>query len=91
MAMGILIAPSGFKESLGPDEVADCIEQGILRVLPDAIVQKIPLVDGGEGFTHTLVAATGGTLHQLEVTGPMGFLYPLILAFLARQRSKLPY
>ena len=46
MSLRILIAPSGFKESLDADEVADCIETGILRVLPDAKIHKAPLVDG---------------------------------------------
>ena len=70
--MKILVSPSGFKESLEPDVAADCIEKGILRVLPNAIVRKVPLVDGGEGFTRGLVTATQGTLHHLEVTGPVG-------------------
>ena len=70
--MNILIAPSGFKESLSPEEVADCIEEGILRVLPDAQVVKVPLVDGGEGFTKTLVRLTGGKIFDAIVTGPVG-------------------
>lgn len=72
MILRILIAPSGFKESLEADEVADCIETGILRALPDAKIQKAPLVDGGEGFTKALVKVTGGTLHNIKVTGPVG-------------------
>lgn len=72
MTLRILIAPSGFKESLDAEQVADCIATGILRVLPDVSIRKAPLVDGGEGFTKTLVAATGGTLHHLEVTGLIG-------------------
>lgn len=72
MSLRIVIAPSGFKESLDATEVADGIERGIRRVLPDAVVYKAPLVDGGEGFTRSLVEATGGTLHQVEVTGPVG-------------------
>jgi len=72
MTLRILIAPSGFKESLGADEVADCIATGVLRTVPDAQIQKAPLVDGGEGFTKSLVAATGGTLHHVIVTGPVG-------------------
>jgi len=71
MTLRILIAPSGFKESLGADEVADCIAKGILRALPDANIQKAPLVDGGEGFTKALITATGGTLHNVTVTGPV--------------------
>lgn len=72
MAFRILIAPSGFKESLAADEVADCIARGIRRVLPGAEVCKVPLVDGGEGFTKTLVQATNGMLHYVTVTGPVG-------------------
>ncbi len=72
MSLRILVAPSGFKESLGAEEVADYIEIGVKRVMPDAIVRKAPLVDGGEGFTKTLVQATGGTIHFVEVTGPVG-------------------
>ncbi len=72
MSLKILIAPSGFKEGLGSDEVADSIEKGILLALPEAKIMKAPLVDGGEGFTKALVTATGGTLHDLTVTGPVG-------------------
>jgi glycerate 2-kinase len=70
--MRVLVAPSGFKESLEAGEVADRIEEGVLRVLPGAEVLKAPMVDGGEGFTEALVEATGGTLRELTVTGPMG-------------------
>jgi glycerate kinase len=69
VTLHILIAPSGFKESLGAEEVADCIAKGILRALPDARIQKAPLANGGEGFAKALVAATGGTLHSVTVTG----------------------
>ena len=51
MTLNILIAPSGFKESLDADLVANCISEGLLRVLPTAHTLKAPLVDGGEGFT----------------------------------------
>lgn len=71
----ILIAPSGFKGSLSPHEVADCIETGIRRVIPSssaAVVRKVPLADGGEGFAQALVAATKGELRPLTVTGPTG-------------------
>ncbi|KXH38637.1 glycerate kinase [Colletotrichum nymphaeae SA-01] len=70
--MRVLVCPSGFKGSLEPDVAADCIEAGILAVMPEAIVRKVPLVDGGEGFTRALVSATGGTLHPVTVTGPVG-------------------
>ena len=72
MTLRILVAPSGFKESLEADEVADCIEKGILLALSDAKIMKAPLVDGGEGFTKALVAATHGEMRKITVTGPTG-------------------
>ncbi|RSL69001.1 hypothetical protein CEP54_002573 [Fusarium duplospermum] len=71
-AMRILVCPSGFKGSLDPGTAADCIEAGILAVEPHASVRKVPLVDGGEGFTRAIVSATGGTLRHVPVTGPVG-------------------
>lgn len=88
MSLRILVAPSGFKESLEADEVANCIEAGILRVLPDAKIYKAPLVDGGEGFTKALVAATGGILHNLTVTGPVGQPVDSYFGFLGNTDSK---
>ena len=37
MRLRVLVAPSGFKESLGADEVADCIASGVRRAVPDAL------------------------------------------------------
>ncbi|KID97447.1 glycerate kinase, partial [Metarhizium majus ARSEF 297] len=68
----ILIAPSGFKESLEPDEAAACIEKGIRRVLDNATstVRRMPVHDGGEGFCNALVAAKGGEIRPTTVLGP---------------------
>ncbi|CDZ29093.1 glycerate kinase [Neorhizobium galegae] len=71
MSFTVLVAPSGFKESLSADQAADCIENGVLRAFPGVTVIKAPMVDGGEGFTKALVKATGGVLHQMTVTGPV--------------------
>jgi len=71
-AMTVLIAPSGFKESLSAEEVAGHIAEGVLRVMPGARVLKAPMADGGEGFTAALINATGGSLHPVMVTGPVG-------------------
>lgn len=70
-SLRILVAPSGFKESLSPDESADCIEIGIRRVVDSSsIIHKIPLHDGGEGFCKALVAVRGGEIKDLDVMGP---------------------
>ncbi|MDK8875224.1 glycerate kinase [Paracoccus sp. SSJ] len=72
MSLTVLIAPSGFKESLSVKDVAEAIARGVRRAAPHATILTAPMVDGGEGTTEALVAATGGRLMQAEVTGPVG-------------------
>ncbi len=68
----VVVAPSGFKESLSAEEVAAALAAGIRAACPEAEVAELPLVDGGEGFTETLVRTTAGELHTATVTGPVG-------------------
>lgn len=70
--MKIVIAPDSFKESLTAIEVASAIESGWKEIIPDAEYVKVPLADGGEGTTQSLVDATGGRIIYQEVTGPLG-------------------
>ncbi|APU22442.1 glycerate kinase [Actinoalloteichus sp. GBA129-24] len=68
----IVVAPSGFKESLDAESVAEAIAAGVRRVVPDAVIDSIPLVDGGEGSARTLARVTGGEVIPVTVTGPLG-------------------
>lgn len=68
----IIVAPDSFKESLSAPEVAKAIIGGIKRVLPAVEAVAVPMADGGEGLTATLVAATGGQAKTASVTGPLG-------------------
>ena len=68
----IVVAPSGFKECLSAPETAAAIAEGVRRALPEAAVDTVPLVDGGEGSAAALAEATGGRLHTVRVTGPVG-------------------
>lgn len=70
--MKIVIAPDSFKESLSALEVAESIEKGFKRVIPEAEYIKVPMADGGEGTVQSLVDATGGTIISKTVTGPLG-------------------
>ncbi|WP_329121464.1 glycerate kinase family protein [Streptomyces sp. NBC_01353] len=72
MTLRIAVAPSGFKESLSAPEAAAAIAEGVRRACPDALLDLIPLVDGGEGTARALAAATGGTLVPRVATGPLG-------------------
>ena len=68
----IVVAPSGFKESLSTQEVAESIAAGVRRVLPGTDVRTFPVVDGGEGTAACLAEVTGGRIVPVEVTGPVG-------------------
>ena len=70
--MKIVIAPDSYKESLTALEVATEIEAGFREIFPDAEYMKLPMADGGEGTVAAMVAATGGRLVEVEVTGPLG-------------------
>lgn len=70
--MKIVIAPDSYKESLSALEVATQIEKGFREVFPDADYVKLPVADGGEGTVEAMVAATGGEIIRVQVTGPLG-------------------
>ena len=70
--MKIIIAPDSFKESLTASQVANAIEEGIIRRLPNAEICKIPMADGGEGTLETLINSYGGQKFHHEVSGPLG-------------------
>ena len=69
--MKIVVAPDSFKGSVSALEAASAMEQGLRRVFPDAIIEKIPMADGGEGTVQSLVDATGGHIHTRRVVAPL--------------------
>ncbi|HHY93087.1 MAG TPA: glycerate kinase, partial [Firmicutes bacterium] len=70
--MRVVIAPDSFKGSLTAWEAAAAMAEGVRRLWPAAETVLVPMADGGEGTTEALVRATGGTLHEQTVTGPLG-------------------
>lgn len=70
--MKIVIAPDSYKESLSALEVATAIENGFRDIFPTAEYVKLPVADGGEGTVEAMVAATGGRIVPVDVTGPLG-------------------
>jgi glycerate kinase len=69
--MRIVVAPDKFKGSLSASHVASAIAQGLARVDPAIELDLCPLADGGEGTVDALVAATGGKITTVRVTGPL--------------------
>lgn len=69
-ALNILLVPDSYKGSLDSTRVADALAHGVRRAAPQARITAIPIADGGEGTVDALVAAAGGSHHELVVTGP---------------------
>lgn len=67
----VIVAADKFKGSLGSDQVAAAVSAGVRRVRPDAIVDTVPVADGGDGTLAAAVAA-GFELVPLTATGPTG-------------------
>lgn len=70
--MRVVIAPQGFKGTLSSKAAAEAMRSGILRALPDAATELVPMADGGHGTLDALLDAAGGERHWLDVTGPVG-------------------
>ncbi len=70
--MKIVVAPDSFKGSVSALQAASAIEQGIRRVFPSAVIEKVPMADGGEGTAQSLVDAMGGTIRRERVIAPLG-------------------
>ena len=70
--MKIIIAPDSFKGNMRAATVCDIIRRAFLQEMPNAEIITLPMADGGEGTVEAVVESTGGTLHSVTVTGPLG-------------------
>ncbi len=70
--MKFVLAPDSFKESMTAKEASEAMEYGLKKVFPKAHYRKVPMADGGEGTTQSLVDATGGQIFKERVTDPLG-------------------
>ncbi len=70
--MHVLVAPDKFAGSLTAVQAAGAITNGWSRVRPDAVVDQVPLSDGGPGFVTVLHVALGGQLVPVTAHGPLG-------------------
>jgi glycerate kinase len=88
VSLNVLVAPCGFKESIDARDAARAIGNGVLRALPGAQVDCVPMIDGGEGFTDTLVELTGGASYGCRVSGPDGRTVEARVGFLGGGKSR---
>ncbi|WP_320782950.1 glycerate kinase [Streptomyces sp. CRN 30] len=67
----MLIAADKFKGSLTAVQVAERVTAGLRRAVPEAVVESLPVADGGEGTVDAAVAA-GFERREARVAGPLG-------------------
>ncbi len=67
----VLVSPDKFKGSLSASEAAAAMRLGVLDVLPGAVVESVPVADGGEGTVDAFVTA-GALAREVTVSGPLG-------------------
>ncbi len=77
--MRVVVAPDKFKGCLSAPEAALAMARGVSAACPEAVIDLVPMADGGEGTVEALVAATHGSFREVTVTGPMG--EPVIARF----------
>ena len=70
--MRVLVAPDKFRGTLTAAQAASAIAAGWRRERPSDEVDEVPMADGGEGTLDALVAALGGELRTVRVSGPLG-------------------
>ncbi|MFF1274845.1 glycerate kinase [Streptomyces marokkonensis] len=70
-AQRVLVAADKFKGSLTAVEVAERVTAGLRRVVPELVVEALPVADGGDGTVAAAVAA-GFERREVRVTGPLG-------------------
>lgn len=69
--MHILLAPDKFKGSLTAAEVCHAMAIAIHNIIPQAIIESIPMADGGEGTCSLLTQHHKGKLVSVEVHDPL--------------------
>jgi len=80
----VLVAPDKFKGSLAAPRVAQALAEGVRRVRPDALVDCLPVADGGDG-TLDAVVASGFERVEVVADGPTG--EPVATAYARRDAT----
>ncbi len=71
--MNVLIAPDSFKGSMTAETVAKVIAENLV-LPPKSDIVRLPMSDGGEGFSETVTAACNGETVTVKVKNPHGKL-----------------
>jgi glycerate 2-kinase len=85
----IVIAPDSFKDCLPAREVASAMAEGVRRIFPEAMIDSIPMADGGQGTVDAVLCATAGERRMVRVTGPLGSPIDASFALLSQGKMAL--
>jgi glycerate kinase len=67
----VVVAPDKFKGSLDAAGVAAALAAGVRDVIPDAVLELVPMADGGDGTIDAFLAG-GAVARSVRVSGPLG-------------------
>jgi glycerate kinase len=81
--MRIVVAPDKFGGTLSAVEASEAIAAGWLRGAADAVIDEVPLSDGGPGFVDVLHNALGGELLPVTVRDPLARPVPAAVLLVA--------
>ncbi len=70
--MKVLVVPDSFKGSVSSLRFCEIAERALMKVDKRAILEKIPMADGGEGSVDAMVLNTEGTYVSIQVSSPLG-------------------
>ncbi|NOY48071.1 MAG: glycerate kinase [Chlorobi bacterium] len=69
--MKFVLAPDKFKNSLTGLEFCNAVAEGILKVIPEAEIIKLPLADGGDGTLEVANFYLKGDVINVRVNNPI--------------------
>lgn len=67
----ILLLPDSFKGTMDSPSICKIMKAAILRHYPDALVESLPVADGGEGSVDSFLQALNGEKVIVRVKGPL--------------------
>ena len=70
--MKAILAIDSFKGSCTAYEAGEAVRRGILRADPSAIVDNVPVADGGEGTVEAIIGNNDGEWRSCQVMSPLG-------------------
>ena len=72
MIKRFILAPDSFKGTMTAVEVCDIWQAVILNHIPDAVIRRLPMADGGEGMVDAYLSILGGKHASAPVSDPFG-------------------